>query len=347
MNRDRVRVGQVGLGWFGRIHASAWLAVPEVELVGVCDRDPTMLAPGVHHAAQSSFHIDAAEIDLVLPDSVERHLDLDDLLASGIDVLDVVADEVEHAALVRRGLESGVHVVVEKPVALTAREVRELVALAERQDRHLYAGQVLRFDTRNVCVAGHLRRSELRHLSLQRNFQRSAHDVYGRVHPVFGAMVHDIDLAHWYVGRRPAAVSAFGSSFFGQPHPDVLDVVLHWDNGLRAVIQNSWHLAPSCPYGFEFECKVQSDSATLVIRNEPDVQVWNTDGVAFPEMHLWPSSYGQRTGALRVELEHFARCATAGRPSDRVPLEQVVWTAEVAEAVLAALDRPGQGPVEL
>jgi len=347
MSGDRVRVGQVGMGWFGRIHASTWLAVPEVELVGVCDRDQSLLATGSHQAAQSSFHIEAADGDFALPGSVQRHLDVDELIASGIDVLDVVTDEIAHADLVRRGLQAGVHVVVEKPVALTAPEVRELVALAERQDRHLYAGQVLRFDTRHVTVAGRLRRAELRHLSLQRNFQRSAHDVYGRVHPALGAMVHDIDLAHWYVGRRPVAASAFSSSFFGQQHPDVLDVVLHWENGLRAVIQNSWHLAPSCPYGFEFECKVQSESTTFVIRNEPDVQVWDANGVTSPEMHFWPSSHGQRTGALRLELEHFARCAGSGLPSDRVPLEQVVWTAEVAEAVLAALDRPGQGPVEL
>lgn len=347
MTAPRVRVGQVGLGWFGRIHASAWLAVPEVELVGVCDRDESLLRGGTHDAAQSSFHVDAADDALILPDSVARYSDVEDLLASDIDVLDVVVDETGHAELVRRGLEAGLHVVVEKPVALSAAEVRELVALARRRDRQLYAGQVLRFDTRNVTIGDRLRGASLRHLSLQRNFQRSAHAVYGRIHPVFGAMVHDIDLAHWYVGRRPDAVTAFASSFLGQPTPDVLDVVLHWDDGIRAVLQNSWHLAPSCPYGFEFECKVQTDTATFVVRNEPDVQIWDADSVTSPEMHFWPSNHGRRTGALRAELEHFARCAAAGIPSDRVPLEQVMWTAEVADAVIAASARPDAGPVKL
>lgn len=343
----RARVGQVGFGWFGRIHAETWLSLPGAELVALCDSDPGRLQGGGSADAQSDFHVESSESMTAIPASVHRYTDLDAMLASGIDVLDVVVDEAAHAEVVRRGLEAGVHVIVEKPAALSAAEVADLIALADARGVHLYAGHLLRFDTRNAVLGERVVGATLRHLSMQRNFQKSAHQVYGRVHPVFGAMVHDIDLALWYTGRRPVAVTAFDSHFLGAATPDVLDVVLHWEDGLRAVLQNSWHVAPSCPYGFEFECKVQADGATYVVRNEPDVQVWDASTVTSPEVHFWPATHGVRAGALRAELEHFAQCAVAGVPSDRVPLEHVLWCAEVADAVLVAAADPQSGPVAL
>lgn len=346
-DQDPVRVGQVGLGWFGQIHAQTWLGVPGTELVGVCDTDPAKLRLDSGPAAQSSFHVSAGSDPLVLPDGVRRHARLDELLDDGIDVLDVVVHESAHAELVRAALLAGVHVIVEKPMALALAEVRELIDLAAERHRHIYVGHILRFDPRNVHLAAMIDRDSLRHMSFHRNFQETAHQVYGRVHPVFGAAIHDIDLALWYAGRRPETVSAFASSYFGAATPDVLDIVLHWGDGLRAVVQNSWHLSASCPYGFEFAGEVQTRGTTYVVRNEPDLHVWDASGVTSPEMHFWPLIHGARAGAIHAELTHFADCVRQGVASDRVPLAQVLWTAEIADAVLRATADAGHGPVAL
>ncbi|MEU4338101.1 Gfo/Idh/MocA family oxidoreductase [Micromonospora lupini] len=347
MGNEPLRVGQVGLGWFGGIHAQTWPAVAGAELVAVCDADPTRLQPNGGGDAQDSFHVDAGHGQLRLPDSVARFNDLDDLLGSGIDLLDVVVSEQAHADVVRRGLLAGVDVIVEKPIALDLADVRELIDVARTVGRNLYVGHILRFDVRNAALAGMVDAGGLRHMSFQRNFQTAAHQVYGRIHPVFGAAIHDIDLAVWYAGRRPNAISAFTSSFLGAATPDVLDIVLHWDDGLRAVIQNSWHVAAACPFGFEFECKVQTAGATYVLRNEPDLHVWDAAGVRAPEMHFWPLSGETRAGAIRAELQHYADCSRDGIASPRVPLEQVLWCAEIADTVITATAGGAEGSVRL
>jgi predicted dehydrogenase len=336
-NGQRVRVGVVGLGWFGRIHLDAWASVAGAEVVGVCDRDPLAFADG-SGAAQSTFHVDAGGgVGVGLPAHVARHTSLDALLASGIDLLDVVVTEEEHARCVRAAFAAGADVVVEKPVATSLDEVVELVHLAETGGRQLHAAQILRFDPRYAALAEQVRGATLRHLSFSRHFQRSAHDVYGRAHPVLNAAVHDIDVAVWLVGRAPDTVTAYGSHFLHRPAPDCIDLILEWDGGLRAVIQNSWHLAPTCPFGFVFDCAVHAVEGTWTIRNEPVVQEWSSSAVSAPELFFWPRYGGARHGALVAELQHVTACVAAGEPTPRVPLTEVLQVASACRAAIDAL----------
>jgi predicted dehydrogenase len=341
---ETLRVGLAGLGWFGRTHLDAWRAVRGAEVVGVCDRDPDALSIQVQ-SAQEHFHADAgASYTPGVPAGLPRHTSVDALLASGIDLLDVVVTEDQHAQCVRAALEAGTDVVVEKPLALSLSVATDLVQLAGRLGRRIYAGQVLRFDPRHVALAEMVRGRPLRHLSLSRHFQATAHNVYGRVHPVLNAAVHDIDLAVWLTGSAPGQVTAFASHFLGREYPDAVDLVLEWDGGLRAVVQNSWHLAASCPYGFVFDCTVHTADGTYVVRNEPVLQAWSADTVTYPELFFWPRLAGARSGALVAELQHFADCAARDEASDRVPLPDVLNVMSTCQAALDALDtgRPQQ-----
>jgi len=331
-----VRVGVAGLGWFGRVHVDAWASVRGAAIVGLCDRDPAARAGG-GPAAQAQFHADVGGgAEPPLP-GVPRYAAVEELLARGVDLLDVVVTEEEHANCVRAALSAGVDVVVEKPLALTFGEAAELVALAEHLGRRIYVAQVLRFDPRHVALAEAVRGKALRHLSLSRHFQVSAHDVYGRIHPVLNAAVHDIDLAVWLVGRAPDRVSAFASHFLGRAQPDCLDLVLEWDGGLRAVIQNSWHLAPTCPYGFVFECVVHAAEGTYTVRNEPVIEEWSGT-VAAPELFFWPRYAGARHGALVAELQYTADCVAQGTASERVPLSDALQVMSTCQAAMDALD---------
>lgn len=332
-----VRVGVVGLGWFGRIHVDAWSSVRGAEVVGVCDRDPQTFA-ATTDSAQADFHADAgAGSQPPLAAGVARFRSLDALLASGIDVLDVVVTEEAHAPCVRAGLQAGVAVVVEKPLATTLEEAVELVRLADERGLQLHAGQVLRFDPRYAVLADSVRGATLRHLAFGRHFQASAHDVYGRAHPVLNAAVHDIDIAVWLVGRAPDRVTAFGSHFLARVHPDCVDLVMEWDGGLRAVVQNSWHLAPSCPSGFVFDTVVHAVEGTWTVRNEPMLQEWSESTATEPELLLWPRWAGARQGALVAQLQHVADRVAGREHSERVPLREVLQVMSTCRAAIDAL----------
>jgi predicted dehydrogenase len=132
-------------------------------------------------------------------------------------------------------------------------------------------------------------------------------------------------------------VTAYASHFLRRPHPDTLDLVLEWDSGLRAVIQNSWHLAPTCPYGFVFDCTVHAVEGTYVVRNEPILQEWSKTAVSAPELFLWPRYGGDRQGALVAELQHVTDRVARHAPSERLPLTDALQVMSTCQAALDAL----------
>ena len=109
-----MRVGTVGFGAWGKFHARAWRQVAGAELVGI-------VAHGDGSAADA-----AAEFA-----GVAVHRSLGALLDSGVEVVDIVAPNHLHAAMVLAALEAGCHVVVEKPLATSAADLDRILA-AER-----------------------------------------------------------------------------------------------------------------------------------------------------------------------------------------------------------------------
>jgi predicted dehydrogenase len=120
MKHPKIRVALVGCGRIAHVHAGYLRQVPEVEFVGACDLDAD---------ARETF---ARRWQL------PTYLDIDELLAAGQpDAVHIVTPPSSHAPLAKQLLAAGVHVLVEKPMALTAAEAAEMVAAAEAAGRHL------------------------------------------------------------------------------------------------------------------------------------------------------------------------------------------------------------------
>ena len=106
-----VRVGVIGFGLMGRTHAEAFHRDPRATLVAVAD-------PHLSEEPASEGNLDAQE-EFVLPEDVAIHDSATDLLArDDIDVVVVAAPTIFHADLAVAVLESGRHLLVEKPLAL-------------------------------------------------------------------------------------------------------------------------------------------------------------------------------------------------------------------------------------
>src|ERR1043166_1436089 len=344
---DSIRVGLVGAGWFGGIHLDTWNAIDGVDVVAVCDIDTSLRAGLKDQRPQNSFHRDLGIGNRKAP-SWNFYSDIAQLLdREQLDVLDIVAPEAEHYSLAKTGLLAGLPVIVEKPFVLSAEEAISLCQISTDTGHHVYVGNILRFDSRQIALKDVIAASGdgVRHMSFQRHFQVAAQSVYGRIHPFFGACIHDVDLAIWFMGAYPSRVFAVGRSWNQKKHPDVVVGILEWPDGAYAVLQNTWHLAPSCPYGFEFETKIFLKDSTCIVRNHPDLEIWSADGVKAPELFFWPVAAGVRTGALRRELAHFADCLRLSVPSDRVPYFDACAGVAVAEALIRSSKSGGWEPV--
>jgi predicted dehydrogenase len=110
--------------------------------------------------------------------------------------------------------------------------------------------------------------------------------------------------------------------------------ILEWEDGLRAVMQNIWHLNGG-PWGDDMETKVFAEGSTYVVRNEPVLQVWQPEAkLTVPEFFYWPVVGGERRGAIYEELRHFIQCIHQGADSSVVPLDEIQNGIDTAQALM-------------
>src|SRR3954467_1683627 len=111
-----IRVGIVGLGFMGRMHYRCWKAIPGAKVTAICEANPNVLAaagePSKGNVEGAADHIDLEGLGV--------YSDLGDLLASGsVDALSITLPTFLHADMTVKALEAGVHVLCEKPMALS------------------------------------------------------------------------------------------------------------------------------------------------------------------------------------------------------------------------------------
>jgi predicted dehydrogenase len=122
---EQLRIGLIGAGWWSTdYHLPGLLSHPNARAAAICDRDLQRL-----EAAAKAYQIGAVYTD---------HREM--LAREDLDGVIVVTPHKTHAALARDVLESGRHLLLEKPMTLLARDARDLVELARAKGREIVMG---------------------------------------------------------------------------------------------------------------------------------------------------------------------------------------------------------------
>ena len=137
-----VGIGIVGVGFMGMIHYLAAKKLAGGKVVALCSRDPKKRA-GDWTGIRGNFGPEGTRVDLSDRSTYEG---LDELLADpAVDLVDLCVPNDQHAAQAIRALEAGKHVLVEKPIALTAADADAMVAAAKASGKMLMVAHVLPF----------------------------------------------------------------------------------------------------------------------------------------------------------------------------------------------------------
>jgi predicted dehydrogenase len=219
-----VRVGVVGLGYWGKNLLRTFAALPSARVTGLCDALPGQLAI---HAAQ---HPGAAGTT-----------DFDELLArDDVDAVALATPPSRHHAMALRALRAGKHVWVEKPLALSVAEGRELVDAAQRTERILFVDETFLYDPlvremKRLVDGGAL--GELFHLSFERlgmgRIKRDS-NVWWNSAP------HDVSILLHLVPRRVAQVRLHEHHYLQPGIADMVTADLELEGGVSAHIYLSW-----------------------------------------------------------------------------------------------------------
>ncbi len=137
-----VRIGLVGIGFMGMIHYLAAGKLKGARVTAVCSRDPKKLA-GDWRGIRGNFGPPGTRMDL---SGVKKYAALDDLLADpDIDLVDVCNPTHLHPPTAIAALRAGKHVLVEKAIALEAKDADAMVKEAGRAGKLLLVAHVLPF----------------------------------------------------------------------------------------------------------------------------------------------------------------------------------------------------------
>ncbi len=342
--RGVLRVALVGLGYWGPHYARILGELPETELVAACDVRADALSlvearyPGVRVGRRAADVLEADDLDAVI----------------------VATPTSTHFELALAALDSGKHVLCEKPLAATTVECDTLIATAERRGSVLLVGHTFVYNPavramRELIAAGEVGRILYCHTT-----RTGLGPIRSDVNAMWDLAPHDVSILLYLLDREPTSVSATGQAFLREGWEDVVFLHLRFDGETIAAAHLSW----LDPYKVR-TVTVVGDRRMLVfddVAADERLKIFDR-GASYEAVSeaARGAEYGEvkaliRDGEIRVpqlpaaeplkeQVSHFATCCRTGaRPvTDGRAGRRVVSVLEAAAESLAA----GGASVEL
>lgn len=335
-----LKVGVIGVGGIARTHMPGWAASPQAEVVAGCDIDePVLQAWGAQH--------NVAKL-------VTRWQDL--VADPDIDIIDVCTPNYLHAGMAIGALESGKHVLCEKPLAPTPGEIRQMIGARDRSRRMLMTAQHFRFRGSTRAMKAELDGGVMGDIYHARSWLLRRYAVPARPWfkqkefsgggPCIDIGVHILDLTLWFMGHpRPVSVSGvaparlahqegafslWGGKISGEfTVEDFATAFVRFDNGATLILEVSWMLHHD-------------------IETTEDMQMWlygTKAGCHWPKCEFYQSNnvsgqlYNRALKVTKDQLEahaqecvEFAQAVADGAPSP-VPAEQSLTVMSILDGI--------------
>ncbi len=322
---SEVRVAVVGGGFWGKnlvrnFHGLSSLAV-------VCDTDVARL-----DAFREEFGVEGTTV-------------FADVLADPkIDAVALATPAEHHAAMVRQALEAGKDVFVEKPLALTPGEGRELVALARERGRILMVGHLLHYHGAVRKLKELVANGDLGRVRYVYSNRLNLGKIRREENILWSFAPHDVSVVLSLANEAPDVLACQGGAYL---HPEIADVTvstLSFKSGLRAHIFVSWlH-----PYKEQKLVVVGEKRMAVFDDREPEEKLrlyaheieWK-EGMPVPIKGEAEAVDFDRSEPLREECAHFLTCVAERRTPD-TDGEEGLRVLEVLGALQKSLDRGGE-----
>ncbi|HEY4207509.1 MAG TPA: Gfo/Idh/MocA family oxidoreductase [Puia sp.] len=295
-----LKVGVFGVGHLGKFHLNNWKEIKTAELVGFYDPDDA-IAQEVSEKYQ-------------LPRFQEP-----EHLMDACDIVDIIAPTPFHFSLCEKAIRKSKHVFVEKPLANTMDEARELVKLVKESNVKLQVGHVERFNPAFLS----LQSTQLNPMFIEVHRLAQFNPRGTEVSVILDLMIHDIDIILSLVKSEVKTISASGVAVMTET-PDIASVRIEFNNGCVANLTSSrismkkmrkMRLFQKDAYiGIDF---LNKKTEIIKLKTSQDLDVFSFD---------IETSGGKKTialsnptvpevNAIRMELEKFCESVIQNKPT--------------------------------
>jgi predicted dehydrogenase len=295
-----LRVGQVGLGYWGRNLARVFDDV--ADLTRICDASEALREEFAHRFPNAQVTGEFAEL----------------LAADDVDAVVIATPVPTHYPLARAALEAGKHVFVEKPPAMRAAEMEELVGLAEASGLVLMPGHLLLYHPGVQKLKELVGSGELGEVLVVYGNRQNLGKIRKDENALWSLGVHDLSVILYLIGEEIVEAAAHGHAFLNEGVEDVVFCYLRFASGKIAHMHLSW----LDPHKMRRLTVVGRDKMAVFDDMELDRKVTVYDKA--PEQPA--DNYGEwrtRTGdifspkvsnaePLKLECQHFVRLVQEG-----------------------------------
>src|SRR5579872_2409291 len=311
-----LRVGVIGAGIMGSNHARVLAGLPEINLVGVVDPLPA-------HRTRVTELANCRTFDR-----------FDDLIAEGVDAVTIAAPTHFHHEIALACIAQKIHVLVEKPIASSVEEGREIVEAARGAGVTLMVGHVERFNPAVAAVKQALAGEDILSIAITRVGPFPPR--MSNVGVVIDLAVHDIDLIRWFtesdiVEVQPQLWSAVAE------REDIALLQFRTASGVLAHINTNW-LTPFKARNVTVATRGKYVMGDLLTRQVTECFGFKPDG-SYSMRHL-PVAYDE---PLRAELIAFLHAARGGS-APAVTGDEGVASLEIAIRCLETPAQPAANP---
>ncbi len=330
-----IRVGIVGLGYWGPNLVRCFSELEDCKVTAICDQNCDQL-----------LRIKERFPGVVPFEDFQQLLD-----RNIVDALVIATPTAAHYEMTMRALEHDLHVFVEKPLAKTADECRNLVEVAGQRNRSLFVGHVFLHSSPVIKLRELIESDELGNINYISSRRLNLGPVRKDVSALYDLAPHDISMMLYLLDSLPTTVSCSG---FDRLHPgihDVCNLTMLFEGNRMGMVHVSW-LDPRK----ERVLTVVGDKKMAVYDDleQEKIKIFDKgvdkpsggsgDYADFQLAYRYGGSYSpyiQEREPLKAECAEFIRCITDGDVpvTDGVNGLNVV---KVLEAAHLSLQRGGQ-----
>lgn len=212
---DKVRVGVIGIGHLGKLHAKLYPEVDGAVLAGL-------------------FDIDSKKSELAASEFKCTSFDTTNALLKNVDAVNIVTPTTSHFEIALQALKDKKHVFIEKPVTATEEQAKELIHLAKEQKCLIQVGHIERFNPAMLALDD----VDIKPVFIEAHRLASFNPRGTDVAVILDLMIHDLDLILHLVNSNAVKVDASGVGVVSK-NVDIANARIEFENGCVANITAS------------------------------------------------------------------------------------------------------------
>jgi predicted dehydrogenase len=295
-----IRVGIIGLGYWGPNLLRNFASLPDVQVTAICELSQERLQ-------QAGTQFPMAKVTHQAEEVLSRDV---------VDAVVIATPTKTHYTLATQALQQGLHTFVEKPLATSSHECAQLIELAARRDCRLFVGHVFLYTAavsklRELVVCG-----ELGQVCYINSTRLNLGPIRQDVNALWDLAVHDISIILELMGGAPVSVNCQGLAYLNKQIHDVCTMTLHFSDEKMATLHVSW-LDPNKTRVMTI---IGSEKMAIYDDTQPvdKIKVFDkgvqthADAVGQFAVHYRYGDtympYLQQTEPLRAECQHFIDC---------------------------------------